>query len=79
MKAWTLIVTVIALTVAAGSTDAAAKRKHKRVYQPAPVASMSAPTYTGRTPGPIWAGPGECYTDEGYGRYTACGAGRGGE
>ena len=28
------------------------------------------------TPGPPWAGPGECYTDEGYGRYSPCGEGK---
>ena len=27
-----------------------------------------------RTPGPTWAVPNECYTDEGYGRYLPCGA-----
>lgn len=35
-----------------------------------------APVYM-RTPGPPWAMPNECYTDEGYGRYTPCGVGRG--
>ena len=25
-----------------------------------------------RTPGPPWAMPNECYTDEGYGRYSPC-------
>jgi hypothetical protein len=29
-----------------------------------------------RTPGPPWAMPNECYTDEGYGRYTPCSLGR---
>jgi hypothetical protein len=29
-----------------------------------------------QTPRPIWAGPAECYTDEGYGRYWPCGAGK---
>ena len=36
----------------------------------------NAPVYL-RTPGPPWAGPNECYTDEGYGRYSSCDRGRG--
>ena len=31
----------------------------------------NAPVYM-RTPGPPWAMPNECFTDEGYGRYTPC-------
>jgi hypothetical protein len=31
----------------------------------------NAPVYM-RTPGPPWAMPNECYTDEGYGRFTPC-------
>lgn len=59
------------------AADAASKRKRQHV-QAMPVHATPVAPAT-RTPGPIWAGPGECYTDEGYGRYTACGAGRGGE
>jgi hypothetical protein len=29
------------------------------------------------SPGPIWAGPNQCFTDDGYGRYASCDA-RGG-
>jgi hypothetical protein len=29
-----------------------------------------------RTPRPAWAGPNECYTDEGYGRFAPCSWGR---
>jgi hypothetical protein len=25
--------------------------------------------------GPLWRGPNECFTDEGYGRFTSCDAG----
>jgi hypothetical protein len=25
--------------------------------------------------GPVWRGPNECFTDEGYGRFTPCDAG----
>ena len=34
----------------------------------------NAPVYL-RTPGPPWAMPNECYTDEGYGRFTPCSRG----
>jgi hypothetical protein len=26
------------------------------------------------SPGPIWSNPNECFTDEGYGRYSSCDA-----
>lgn len=72
-----LIAAVTALSFfAVGTADAAAKRKHKKVRPMAPVASAPAIPYGARTPGPVWAQPGECYTDEGYGRYTPCGAGK---
>jgi len=38
----------------------------------APVAAR-APGYT--QTGPVWRGPNECFTDEGYGRFTSCDAG----
>jgi hypothetical protein len=58
-----------------GTADAATK---KRVYHaaPPPAATVPAYSYSARTPGPAWANPNECYTDEGYGRYWPCGAGR---
>jgi hypothetical protein len=59
-----------------GTADAATKKK--RVYHaaPAPAAAVPAYSYYARRPGPPWANPNECYTDEGYGRYWPCGAGR---
>jgi len=61
--------------VGLATADAATKKK---VRHPAPAPMMSAPLYPNfaHTPGPPWASPGECYTDEGYGRYWPCGAGR---
>ena len=38
----------------------------------APVAART-PGYT--QTGPVWRGPNECFTDEGYGRFTSCEAG----
>jgi hypothetical protein len=37
----------------------------------APVAARE-PGYT--QTGPVWRGPNECFTDEGYGRFTSCDA-----
>jgi hypothetical protein len=54
--------------------DAANKRKKPKV-RPAPVGTLQAPAMA-RTPGPSWAGPNECFTDEGYGRYWPCGGGK---
>ena len=84
MKAGMVICAVAALSLATtGAADAKSKHKRNKVRSTGPVAyhgyaPSPYPAYT-RTPGPIWAGPGECYTDEGYGRYAACGAGRGGK
>jgi hypothetical protein len=38
----------------------------------APVAAR--PSAYGQT-GPVWRAPNECFTDEGYGRFTSCDAG----
>ena len=66
------------LSLACISTaDAATKKKRAHHYPPAPtvVAAPGVP-YFARTPGPVWASPYECFTDEGYGRYWPCGAGK---
>jgi hypothetical protein len=61
--------------VGLATADAATKKK---VHQAAPAPVMAAPAYAYPAPtrGPVWAAPGECYTDEGYGRYWPCGAGK---
>ena len=69
---------IVAAVVAVSFTgldvaDAATKKKKQKVRATAPVSSV-APGYL-RTPGPPWAGPNDCYTDEGYGRYLRCGGG----
>src|SRR3954453_12192791 len=38
----------------------------------APVAARPTGVYS--QPGPVWRGPNECFTDEGYGRFTSCDA-----
>jgi hypothetical protein len=79
MNAKFLLAAVAALSLASiGAADAAAKHKrHKQmVHRPASFHEPVAPVAAG-TRGPIWAGPNECYTDEGYGRFWPCGAGKG--
>lgn len=76
MMSWKILIgAVVALSLAATSAaDAASKRKRQKVRAHPPTVTMPAKPVA-RTPGPSWAGPNECYTDEGYGRYLACGAG----
>jgi len=78
MKVTCLLALLTAVSLASiSAADAAAKHKrHKAtVYQP--VGAYAAPVFVARPHGPIWANPNECYTDEGYGRYWPCGAGKG--
>ena len=73
MKTKTLIAATIGLALAAiGTADAAGKHKrHKVQRHGGAVMSLPAPPS-----GPPWAQPWECFTDEGYGRYRPCNAGR---
>jgi hypothetical protein len=64
-------------TMALGAVTADAAPRHKqhwRIHAAAPVAVRAAPAPVMNRP--AWAGPYECYTDEGYGRFWPCGAGR---
>jgi len=72
-----LIAGLTVLSLACVSTaDAATKKKRTHHATPAPAYAVPVyPSYAG-TRGPPWANPNECYTDEGYGRYWPCGAGR---
>jgi hypothetical protein len=62
------------------SAGAAGKPKRQKVDDAptlsTPVETTPVKPEVTETPGPPWAKPGECYTDEGYGRYWPCGAGR---
>jgi len=63
--------------VALGATDASAKHKRHRLHRVAPsYAYVPVSPYAAATPRPPWAQPWECFTDEGYGRYRPCSAGR---
>jgi hypothetical protein len=71
-----LIVAVAALSfVAVGAADAAGKPKSQKILR-ADSAVAYLPAYAAATARPPWAAPWECYTDEGYGRFRSCSAGR---
>jgi len=74
-----LLAAVAALSlVGIGAADAASKHKrHKAIaHHPTGLYEPATPTAT-QPRGPIGANPNECFTDEGYGRYWPCGAGKG--
>ena len=71
-----LIVAVAALSfVAVGAADASGKPKRQKILRTDGVVAY-LPVYTAATARPPWAAPWECYTDEGYGRFRSCSAGR---
>ena len=55
--------------------DAAPRHKHK--VRAAPAAMQRAPVQPAVANRPIWAGPQQCFTDEGYGRFVPCDVGDG--
>ena len=69
------LLTAAGIAIAAMSpADAAPRHKHKvrpAVTQSAPVMQ---PAVARR---PVWAGPQQCFTDEGYGRFVPCDVGDG--
>jgi hypothetical protein len=73
-----LVAAAVAVSLAAvGAADAKNKHKRYRAYHGVPYAYVPVSPHYARTPGPPWAQPWECYTDEGYGRYRPCNSGRG--
>jgi hypothetical protein len=71
--AGTLAVSAIVPASAATRHRAPAPNTASEPYlNEAPVAARE-PGYT--QTGPVWRGPNECFTDEGYGRFTSCDAG----
>ena len=50
------------------SAEAAGRHKHHAAYAHPAYAHVVRPPQVG----PIWAGPNQCWTDEGYGRYAPC-------
>jgi len=72
-----LIASLSLLSLAyAGTADAATKKKV--THHAAAASAITAPAHPNYTAtrGPLWANPNECFTDEGYGRYWPCGAGK---
>ena len=69
-----LIAGFATLVLATIPADAASRHKSKRHHAAAPVVTQSKPAPILNRP--VWASPYECYTDEGYGRFWPCGAGR---
>ena len=68
-----LIAVLATAVIATIPADAASRHKHKRHHAAAPIAARAAPVPLNR---PVWGSPYECYTDEGYGRFWPCGAGK---
>jgi hypothetical protein len=60
-----------------GSADAATKKGH-HVRAGRAVAMERAPAFASANTRPAWAAPQQCFTDDGYGRFTPCeGGGKG--
>jgi hypothetical protein len=74
-----IIMAAVAVALAATGADAAARKGAKgeaRVLQSAQVAAHGYAAYGYAVANrPAWAAPGECYTDEGYGRFSPCSSG----
>jgi hypothetical protein len=67
-----IIIVAVAVALAGTSAEAAARKKPEaRALQSAAVAAR---TYEVANR-PSWAAPGECFTDDGYGRFSPCSSG----
>ena len=62
-----LAIASIAVGLAASVTAADAGSRYKHHAQLAYTHVLRGPQV-----GPIWSGPNQCWTDEGYGRYSPC-------
>ena len=68
----------LAIAVSGTSAQATTRYKHYRTAHPPQVAAGAyAPAQRSPRVGPVWAGPYDCFSDEGYGRWMSCGGGRG--
>ena len=66
----------LSLVGTAATAEAASRKSEKRYYQQPNAHMVWNAREATRHVGPAWAMPNECYTDEGYGRYQACDAGK---
>jgi hypothetical protein len=63
-------------TALVGSADAATKKRHVRADRTVAVQQPQRFQQYQQFPNrPHWAAPQQCFTDEGYGRYTPCDSG----
>lgn len=71
-----LLGVALATAMLATTADAATRHKHRHVTHVPRVAAQSyAPVVRAPQVGPAWAGPNQCWSDEGYGRYSPCDGG----
>ena len=67
-----IIIVAVAVALAGTGAEAAARRKPEaRSLQSAAVAARAYEVANR----PSWAGPNDCYTDDGYGRFWPCSGG----
>jgi hypothetical protein len=78
-----LIAAAVLSVCAVTAADAGSRNKHQRhhTYQRThvyPMHAYPAPPYAfvASSSRPVWAAPWQCFTDDGYGRYLPCEAGR---
>jgi hypothetical protein len=67
-----LAITVALIVPSEAATNHKTKRKHMHQR---PVAMERAPGLRPSNSRPGWASPQQCFTDEGYGRFTPCDTG----
>ena len=68
-----LLIAALVAIIGAATADAATRR-HKQPARAATTATTVAPAQRPQI-GPPGAGPNQCWSDEGYGRYSPCDAG----
>ena len=73
-----LTIALACLLTGIASAQAAHRHKHRALTSRPAAAVSAAPVQRAPQVGPIWSGPNQCWTDEGYGRYAPCDSGRGG-
>jgi hypothetical protein len=66
-----IAVAVTAAVISPLAAHAAGQKRHKHhAYHRSQMSHM--PVSMPQRVGPAWAGPNDCFTDEGYGRYAPC-------
>jgi hypothetical protein len=81
LKTAAMVAVILVATLAQADAAKRTQQRHQSVpgltsspvYMSTGSVGYSAATGWRIGPGPLWAGPNECWTDEGYGRYAPCG------